>query len=61
MAKLKNSWEASSWEELMDAVSLDEVLSALKAKEIQRLAHKKQYLKRQAVLQRAKQEHPDWF
>lgn len=64
MATIKNSWEASSWEELEAITSLEEVKAALKAKEIQRLAHKRHYLKKQAVNTRVKElmrERPELF
>ena len=50
-----------SWDELQKAFTLEEVKSALRHKEQQRLYHKKQYLKRQAVMDRVKEEHPEWF
>lgn len=54
MSKQANPWEATSWEALQKLTSLDDVKSALKAKETQRLAHKAYYLKRQRILQKAK-------
>ena len=51
----KQPWEASSWSELKKLTTLDEVKRALKQRETQRLAHKKYYLKRQALLQKAKE------
>jgi len=55
MKKQKQPWEASSWEELKQLTTLDEVKRALKQRETQRLAHKKYYLKRQALLQKARE------
>jgi hypothetical protein len=45
-----NAWEANSWEELQELVDLQDVLKALKKAEDQRIYHKTQYLKRQAIL-----------
>lgn len=50
-----NAWEAKSWEELQELVELADVLKALKNAEQQRVYHKTQYLKRQAILKIAKQ------
>jgi len=50
-----------SWDELQKVFTLDEVKAALRHREQQRLYHKKQYLKRQAVLDKVRTEHPDWF
>jgi len=50
-----------SWQELQGLFTLEEVKTALRAREQQRLYHKKQYLKRQAVLDKARTEHPEWF
>jgi hypothetical protein len=50
-----NAWEARSWEELRELVSLDDIKKALLAAEKQRAYHKTQYLKRQALLARAKE------
>jgi len=50
-----------SWDELQKVFTLDEVKAALRHREQQRLYHKKQYLKRQAVLDKVRAEHPDWF
>jgi hypothetical protein len=55
MASKKLACEASSWAELESLVSLDVVKAALKFQEAQRLAHKKAYLKRQALIARAKE------
>jgi len=55
MTKKKNAWEAETWEELQELVTLEEVCRALKQRETQRLAHKRYYLKRQLLLQKAKE------
>lgn len=53
--KIKQPWQATSWEELQELVTLDEVRAALYAKEKQRQYHKTQYLKRQEILRKAKE------
>ena len=53
--KSKDAWDATSWDELKSLTSLDEVKAALRQREVQRLAHKKYYLKRQAILQKARE------
>ena len=50
----KNSWEARSWEELKTLANLEDVLKALLAAEKQRVYHKKAYLTRAAILEKAK-------
>lgn len=52
MNKKKEAWDADSWKELQDLITLDEVKKALKARETQRLAHKRYSLKKQATLER---------
>jgi len=51
MAPKANSWDANTWEELKERTTLEEVLKALKAKEVQRIAHKKHYLNKQIQTQ----------
>ena len=51
----RQPWEATSWDELKQLVTLDEVRRALKQRETQRLAHKRYYLKRQLLLQKARE------
>lgn len=51
----RNAWEARSWEELRELSSLEDIRKALLAAEKQRVYHKDQYLKRQAILRRAKE------
>lgn len=51
----KNSWEARSWEELKTLAKLEDVLKALLAAEKQRVYHKKAYLTRATILQKAKE------
>jgi len=50
-----NAWDATSWEELAELVSLEEVCVALRQRELNRGYHKTQYLKRQALLAKAKE------
>lgn len=60
----KNSWDADSFEELAALTTLDECKAALKAKETQRLAHKKHYLKQQKKNELVKQlmiDKPELF
>jgi len=59
MPAKKDAWEAESWDELKKLSTLGECLAALKAKETQRVAHKKYYLKRQLVLDLAKERGLD--
>jgi len=54
----KNAWEASSFDELRELISFAELIQALRDRENARLAHKKAYLKRQALINWAK-EHID--
>ena len=64
MPAKKPAQDAKSWEELKNLTTLEEVLAALKAKETNRLAHKKYYLRRQELLSRAKElqkEKPELF
>ena len=51
----KPAWEASSWKELQELATLDAVKAALRQQEAQRLAHKKAYLKRSALLAKARE------
>ncbi len=52
--------EAKDFSELeASGISVDELQKALRAKETQRLAHKKNYLRRQALMTRIKEEHPE--
>jgi len=55
MSKMKNAWEAGSWEELATLTSLDAVTKALTAAENSRTAHKKAYLRKALILERAKE------
>ena len=48
-------WEASSFEKLEEMVDLQTVLKALKKAEEQRIYHKSAYLKRQAILEKARE------
>lgn len=50
----KEAWDAETWAELQKLTTLEAVKSALKAKETSRIAHKQYYLKRQAILDKAK-------
>ena len=45
----------TDWNELQNVATLDEVKSALRQREVQRLAHKKYYLKRQLILEKARE------
>ena len=45
----------TNWEELQSVATLDEVKSALRQREVQRLAHKKYYLRRQLILEKARE------
>ena len=54
MSEKKNSWEARSWDELRDLISLEDIKQALLAAEKQRVYHKNAYLKKQLILERAK-------
>ena len=49
----KVAWLATSWEELKSLTTLDEVKTALRQREDNRLYHKKAYLKKQAILAKA--------
>jgi len=49
MAKKKEAWESETWDELKSRASLEECCKALKQREVQRVAHKKHYFKRQAL------------
>jgi len=50
MAKTtKPVWESKTWEELQASTTLEECCKALKQREVQRLAHKKTYLKNQLL------------
>jgi ribosomal protein L32E len=49
-------WDAKSWDELQKVASLDEVKKALWAREKNREYHKVAYLKRQTILQKAKEQ-----
>lgn len=53
MSKVMKPQDATTWEELRSCVTLDEVKTALKAKEAQRIYHKSAYLKRQLMLKKA--------
>lgn len=59
MSTPKQAYEASSWDELQALSSLDECKAALKAKETQRIAHKRYHLKKQAVLDLVREKHPE--
>lgn len=48
-------WDATSWDELKEQASLNDVTKALRAQEVNRLAHKRYNLKKQALLERARQ------
>jgi hypothetical protein len=52
---LKTLASIKSFEELKKHFTLEQVVSALKAKEQNRTYHKTQYLKRQAILAKAKE------
>lgn len=54
MSKQTNPWEATSWDELKKLTTLEETTAALRAREVNRLAHKKHYLRRQSILEKAK-------
>jgi len=49
-----NAWDATSWDELEELVTLDECKAALRQRELNRGYHKTQYLKRQALIAKAK-------
>jgi len=51
----KKAWEASTWDELRKLATLEEVTRALAAAEKQRVYHKSAYLKRAAILAKAKE------
>jgi hypothetical protein len=53
MSNSKNAWDASTWSELQSLTTLDEVKSALLAKEKNRSYHKTAYLKRAEKLTQA--------
>jgi len=60
----KDAWDADTWDELQKLTTLNEVKTALKAKETQRIAHKKYQMKKQLKLERATQlmkEKPELF
>ena len=60
MTSKKNAWEASDFNELRELISFAEVVRALKDRETARLAHKKAYLKRSALINWAKEHiHPE--
>lgn len=50
----KQAWDVESWNELEQVVTLEQVKAALRHKEEQRVYHKSAYLKRQAILLKAK-------
>ena len=51
----KDTTTITTFEELQEVYTLEEILSALHNKEMQRVYHKTQYLKRQALLLKAKE------
>ncbi len=60
----KDAWDANTWKELEERTTLTEVTTALKAKETQRVAHKRYQLKKQILMERAiklKAEKPELF
>ena len=51
----KKPWEATSWDELRKLTTLEAITNALAAAEKQRVYHKNAYLKRSAILAKAKE------
>jgi len=58
MPKIKQAWEATSWDELQSLISLDEIVKMLAQKERQRIGDKGRNERRRAILAFAK-EHPE--
>ena len=54
-ANSKDAWDATSWKELQELTTVEKITKSLRAEEKQRLAHKRYYLKKDLVLQKAKE------